>query len=110
MSEPLRQCPECGCDRWKHREAERSTDRRYQLERDAEKLAARNGVLSFQNASQEVSHREHMSRALRKIQRQARVIVRLEKRLRDLKVKPYEESPLGESAPAAEYDVEHPQA
>ena len=107
---PPRQCPECGADRWKMREAHRAYDRAQQLDRDVQKLAAKNGVLTYQIRAQEEAHKDRMSRALRKIQRQARVIVRLEARLRALKAQPYADAPLGESAPAAEYDAEHPDA
>lgn len=105
-----RQCPECGSDRWKMREADRNFDRRIQIERDVEKLAARNGVLEYRLKAQEQTHRDHTSRALRKINRQARVIKRLEERLRALNARPYEGAPLGESAPAVEYDAEHADA
>lgn len=110
MSKPPRQCPECGCDRWKMREAARNADYAEQKARDAEKLAAKNGVLSYRMRVQADEHRDHISRALRKIQRQARVIKRLEARLRALEAAPYADSPLGESAPGAEYDAEHPNA
>jgi hypothetical protein len=89
------------------RESERNYDRRLQLERDVERLAAQNGLLSYRLRAQAEAHRDHMGRALRKISRQARVIRRLEERLRALNARPYEDAPMGETAPAVEHDVEH---
>lgn len=105
-----RQCPECGCDRWQMRDAARKHEYALRMEREVNKLAARNGVLSWQIKAKDEEHRDHMGRALRKIQRQARVIKRMEERLRALNARPYEGAPLGENAPAAEYDAEHPEA
>lgn len=109
-TQTLRQCPECGCDRWAMRDAIRQSQRVTRLERDVRKLAGENGVLIYQARVKDDEHSDHMSRSLRKINRQARVIKRLEERLRALNAKPYEDAPLGESAPAVEYDAEHPDA
>lgn len=102
---PPRQCPECGCDRWRMRDADRLYDANMRYSRQVEKLAAEKGILTHQMTVQEHEHRDHMARLSRKISRQARVIVRLEARLRALKARPYEDAPLGESAPAVEYDA-----
>lgn len=104
---PPRQCPECGCDRWAMRDAQRRMDLTSFLYRRVEKLAADNGLLTYRLKVIEIEHRDALSRVSRKIVRQARVIVRMEAKLRALKAKPYEGAPLGESAPAAEYDAHH---
>lgn len=89
------------------REANSLYDANMRYSKQVEKLAAEKGILTHKLTVIEHEHRDHMARALRKISRQSRVIVRLEARLRALKAKPYEDAPLGESAPAAEYDAAH---
>ncbi len=101
-----RQCSECGCDRWVARDAERARDRAQRAMEEAERMAAKAGVDSLRQKLAHEEDRDRVSRLQRKIQRQARVIVRLEARLRALNTRPYADSPLGESAPAAEYDAE----
>jgi hypothetical protein len=101
-----RQCPECGCDRWVARDAGRARDRAERTMEEAEKMAARAGVDYLRQKLARAEDRDHVSRLQRKIQRQARVIVRLEARLRALNAKPYTDSPVGENAPAAEKDAD----
>jgi hypothetical protein len=105
VSEP-RQCPECGCDRWRARDADRTSERLRQKARDAEELARANGLLRYQLAEAQAGVKEVQSRLQRKIIRQARVIRRMEERLRHAGRKPYEGAPLGESAPGVEYDAD----
>lgn len=102
--QPPRQCPECGCDRWKMRQADRLYDANLNLHESLKKAAAENGILKYQATLAEAEHRAHTSRLSRKVIKQARVIVRLEARLRALKQRPYEDAPLGETAPNAGYD------
>jgi hypothetical protein len=71
----------------------------------AEQMAARAGIDGLRQRLEHPEHKDHAARLQRKIQRQARVIVRLEARLRALGARPYADAPLGETAPAAEYDA-----
>lgn len=98
-------CPECGGDRWKAREAERNREAAYRQRREAEKIAEENGLLRYKLRLAEREAAETAGFFQRKITRQARVIRRLEERLKALDSKPYEDAGLGETAPGAEYDA-----
>jgi hypothetical protein len=102
---PPRVCPECGADRWKMRDATRLVEANLRLNEQVERLAARNGVLSHQLEVIALEHREHFSRGARKIARQARVIRRLEAKLREHGVPPYQGAPIDQTSTGAEYDT-----
>lgn len=100
-----RVCPECGGDRWKAREAERNFERAYRQRREAERIAEENGLLRYKLALAEREAAETAGLFQRKITRQARVIRRLEERLKAAGHKPYEGAKLGDTAPGADYDA-----
>lgn len=96
MSDP-RICPECGSDIWAashFTEVSEARNRHYQEnKRQAlEILALRLKVAELE---------EWRRNRNRKIEMQRRTIRRLEKRLRELKVRPHEDKPLGEGPPAS---------
>ena|SRR5688572_4424018 len=100
-----RVCPECGADRYKMRDANRIYDNARRAQADAERLAQKNGLLTYKNQIAEREAKERMSSLQRKIARQARVIVRLEERLRFINRPPYENAPIEETSTGAEYDA-----
>lgn len=102
---PPRVCPECGADRWKMKDASRTFERLSAKTRDVEKLARENGLLRYKLEIAEAEYRDHQSHQSRKIVRQARVIKRLEERLRAAGVRPYEGAGLGEVSTGAEFDA-----
>jgi hypothetical protein len=71
--------------------------------RDAEDLARSNGLLTYRLKEAEAENARAQSQMQRKIVRQARVIRRLEGRLKGQA--PYEGAGPGETAPGAEYDA-----
>jgi hypothetical protein len=71
---------------------------------DAENLARENGLLRYQRDTAQAAAREAQSLLQRKVVRQARVIRRLEERLRALNAKPYEGAEF-ETAPGVECDA-----
>lgn len=102
---PKRQCEECGSDRWVARDAQMRFAAAQRMNDAAQKIARENGELRLRVAVLEAERNEIQGLLQRKITRQARVIRRMEERLRELGRKPYEDAPLGESAAAAEYDA-----
>lgn len=76
-----RVCPHCGVDRYKAERADKREARMDATVRDRERLARENGLL-VANAALARAEGEEVRRAMqRKIQRQARVIRRMEKKL-----------------------------
>lgn len=72
---------------------------------NVEKLARDNGLLRFRLETQKADAQEHQSSQARKIIRQARVIKRLEERLRAAGQRPYEGAKIEETSTGAEYDA-----
>lgn len=93
----MRPCPECGGDLWKSRDYARVLrDLGYQR-REAEKLAAENGILRSQARMREVALKDSNSAHQQKIARQAKAIRRLEEKLRKRGERPYEDTTLDQT-------------
>lgn len=90
MSEGERMCPHCGTDRWKAERADKREARMTAIVRDRERLAAENGLLRANVILAEGEGREVRRALQRKVQRQAKVIRRLEKKLLALGQRPHE--------------------
>ncbi len=102
-TQPPRVCEECGADRWFARDASRTRENLDTKIRDVEDLARSNGLLTYRLKEAEAKNARSQSQMQRKIIKQARVIRRLEVRLKGQA--PYKGAKPGETAPGAEYDA-----
>ena len=102
MSEGERVCPRCGTDRWVAERFDRLRARKAHLERQIDRLARDNGLLSYRLQDAEAWAAEQRSALQRKVTRQARVIRRLERRLLERGEQPHEGIVPGESAPVSD--------
>jgi hypothetical protein len=75
------------------------------LRQAAEEIARENGLLRFKLSTAEAEIEATRNLMQRKVTRQARVIRRMEDKLRELRKKPYEGMGF-ETTPGAEYDAE----
>lgn len=100
-----RVCPECGSDRWKVQAFDRLSRRAEQLGRDVERLARENGLLIYQLRAAKDEVAVLQSSLQRKIVRQARAIVRLERKLRARGERPHEGAQPGDAVGGHEYDA-----
>lgn len=100
-----RVCTECGADSWQSRAFERLNRRNVELQTDVERLARENGLLRWRVEDAKAQGVSELGSLQRKVRRQARVIVRLEKRLRAAGQRPYEGAELNETAPGAAHDA-----
>lgn len=98
-----RVCPECGGDRYRAKNAQRDLEAAQRHHKTAKDIARENGLLRYQLAVAEAQARDSHSALSRKVSRQARVIRRLEEKLRARSVKPYEGAGLEETAPGVDY-------
>jgi hypothetical protein len=106
MAEKIpRVCPECGGDRYMAHEGKNYFDLALRHGIKAEGIARENGLLRYKLSIAESDASERVSGMQRKVIRQARVIRRLEERVKQLGAKPYEGATLDETAPGAEYDA-----
>lgn len=104
---PPRICPECGGDRYLARRADRDLERSYEMQRAARRMAAEAGVAKFQMDILKMDHEQRTAGMQRKITKQARVIRRLEERVKELGGKPYDGAiSRDQTAPGAEFDEE----
>ncbi len=103
-----RVCEECGSDTWRARAFERISERNRHLESEMQKMARENGHLLWRLRDAEAMASVTHARLQRKIQRQARAIVKLTGRIRDLGQKAYAGAG-HDTAPGAEYDAAGPE-
>ena len=82
-------CPDCGSDTFFADNFERVRDEAFRLRKEFEHQAARHAVERAQWELQRFDNDEGRRGMQEKIQRQRKVINRLERRLRALSVKPY---------------------
>jgi ssDNA-binding Zn-finger/Zn-ribbon topoisomerase 1 len=84
-------CPECGTSGWMHRDAERQRDQLRWMYFDVERLARDNGKLRYElDVAREADKREG-AYLRRKVVKQAKVISKLEGKLRKRGQQPYDE-------------------
>lgn len=94
-----RVCPHCGCDRWKAERADKLAARMVSTERERTRLAQENGVLRSEAHLARELGQEVRNAMQRRIQRQARVIRRLEQKLLDAGRQPHDDATLGDGLP-----------
>ncbi len=86
-----RTCGECGSDTYLAAMADRMRDARYRAERRAEQVARENGLLIAQVKWAREDNQDQIRGLQRKVRKQADVIRRLERRLREQGVKPHDD-------------------
>lgn len=97
-----RVCPHCGTDRWKAERADRREARMTAVNHERDRLARENGVLRSEAHLAREKGEEYRRALQRKIQRQARVIRRLEQKLLDAGQPPHEGAKPWEAAPVSD--------
>lgn len=98
-----RVCPHCGTDRYKAQRADRRVARMEAIEADRERLARENGVLLANNVLARAEGEEVRRALQRKVNRQAKVIRRLERKLIELGKQPHEGVGPWEAAPVSDF-------
>lgn len=97
-TEGERVCPHCGCDRWKVERLDKTMARMVALDRERERLAQENGLLRSEAVLAKAQGEGVRRAQQRRVQRQARVIRRLERRLLELGQQPHEGASLHDVA------------
>lgn len=98
-----RVCPHCGTDRYKAQRLDRREAAMRARDRAADKIAKENGALRLQLAVAQEEGGEVRRGMQHKIQRQAKVIRRLEKKLLEAGKQPHEGVPPWETAPVSDF-------
>jgi phage-related minor tail protein len=84
-------CPECGTTGWETRDYQRVLQDLRNARSDLERLARDNGLLTYQLAAAKAKTKEETSWLMSKVDKQRRVIARLERRWREtIGAGPYE--------------------
>lgn len=105
-----RVCEHCGSDTYKAENFDRVRDSLTKYRERCENLARRNGLLQVRLEISGADAVEERAGLQRKVNRQARVIRRLEDRLRKLGRKPHEGVSPGETSPVMQADEAAPGA
>lgn len=98
-----RVCPHCGTDRYKAARLDRRENAMRARDREFTKVASENGVLRATVSIARAEGREVREGMQRKLNRQAKVIRRLEKRLLELGKQPHEGVPPWDTQPVSDF-------
>lgn len=97
-----RVCEHCGSDTYRSDNFDRVITRSHRLESENRKLAAANGIHAAHARMRGLEHDDRIAGFQRKVQQQARVIRRLEKKIRDLGSAPHEGVTPSETSPVTQ--------
>lgn len=104
MGEDERVCPHCGTDRYKAQRLDRRENAMRARDREFDKLARENGVLLAQARVARAEGAEVRRGMQGKLNRQAKVIRRLEKKLLDLGQQPHAGAKPWETQPVSDFE------